>query len=142
MKSVMVFLLLIVAVLGLISPNYGFYRHAIADEIAYQAGSVRGENPFTKVAVQVIQVTNRSPYILPSQFIQSSNPQIIQLAKKITKGKMTSAEKSRAIYDWMTHHITYDYKEYQKWEVDNHYTYASALDTLKKGKEFAWAMRV
>lgn len=131
MKHVLTLLLLIVVVFGLLSPK--FYRHAIADEIAYQAGSFRGENPLTKVAVQVIQVTNRSPYLLPSQLIQSTDPQIVQLAKTITKGKTGDAAKSKAIYDWMTHHITYDVQEYERWKVDNHYTYANALETLKKG---------
>jgi transglutaminase-like putative cysteine protease len=134
MKHVLAILLLIVVVLGLISPKYGFYRHAIADEIAYQAGSIRGDNPFTKVADQVIQITDRSPYLLPSQFIQSTDPKIVQLANEITRGKTTDAAKSRAIYDWMTQHITYDYEEYQKWEEDNHFNYETALETLNKGK--------
>lgn len=134
MKHVLAILLFIVVVLGLISPNYGFYRHALADGIAYQAGSLRGDSPFTKVAVQVIKVTNRSPYLLPSQVIQSTDQRIVQLAKEITKGKTTTAAKSRAIYDWMTHHITYDVEEFRKWETDKNYTYESALDTLNKGK--------
>lgn len=131
MKHVLTLLLLIVVVFGLLSPK--FYRHAIADEIAYHAGEIRGENSLTKVAVQVIQATNRSPYLLPSQFIQSTDPQIVKLAKTVTKGKMGVAAKSKAIYDWMTHHITYNVEEYERWKVDNHYTYANALETLKKG---------
>jgi transglutaminase-like putative cysteine protease len=134
MKHVLTSLLLIVVVLGFLSPKYGFYQHAIADEIANHAGSFRGENPLTNVAVKVIQVTNRSPYLLPSQVVQSTDPQIVQLAKEITNGKKTNEEKSRAIYDWMTHHITYDVEEYKWWKSDNNYVYASALETLQKGK--------
>jgi transglutaminase-like putative cysteine protease len=134
MKHVLTLLLLIAVVLGLISPKYGFYTHAIADEIANHAGSIRGENPFTNVAVKVIQVTNRSPYLLPSKIIESTDPQIIQLANEITQGKTTDAAKSYAIYNWVTHHITYNVLEYKWWQEDfKHYTYPSALETLKKG---------
>jgi transglutaminase-like putative cysteine protease len=132
MKQVLTLLSLIIVVLGLVSPKYGFYEHAIADEIANQAGSIRGDNPLTNVAVKVIRATDRSPYLLPSQVVESTNPKIVQLAQEITKGKKTDTEKSQAIYDWITHNITYSMSEYNWWKSDNNYVYATALQTLNK----------
>ncbi len=135
MRNVSLLLFLIMIVTGVLSPKYGMYRHALADEIAYKAGTIRGDNnPLTKAAFHVIQATKRSPYLLPSSLVQSNSIEIIHLAKEITKGKRTDKEKSKAIYGWMTHHISYDYGEYQRLETDHDFTYESALDTLKERK--------
>lgn len=134
MKNVSTLLLLIIFAGGVLSPKYGFYQHALANEIAYQAGYIRGEGPFSNVAVSIIQATNRSPYLLPSKMVQSDNSAIIQLAKKITEGKKTDEEKSTAIYDWMTHHITYDSQEYQNELAKTQFTYKTALETLNDRK--------
>lgn len=135
MKSVSLLLFLIIVAAGIVSPKYGFYQHALADDIAYEAGCIRGNGPLTIIAVNVIQATKRSPFILPSRFVQSGNEQIVSLARQITKGKRTDEEKSKAIFDWMTHNISYDYDEYQKNMLQIYFTYKSALETLndKKG---------
>lgn len=134
MRMVLLILFLIIGVTGIVSPKYGVIRHALADQIAYQAGSIRGDGPFAIVAVNVIEATKRSPYLLPSELVQSDSTQIIVLAKQITKGKKTDTEKSKAIFYWMTHHIAYDYQEYENDEGRSQFIYKGALETLMEGK--------
>lgn len=134
MRKLLFLLLFIVVVMGILSPKYGFYQHAIADEIAFQAGSLRGENPFTNVAVHVIQAEKCSPFLLPSRVVESDSPEIVRLAKEITKGKRTDIEKSKAIYDWVIRHVTYDDAEYERFKSGKNFSYGTALQTLKTGK--------
>lgn len=57
-------------------------------------------------------VTNDYPTdftVMPTLRIPSNNPEIVTLANQITKGATTDMQKSRAIYDWITHNISYDY---------------------------------
>ncbi|MFL5815139.1 MAG: transglutaminase domain-containing protein [Bdellovibrionia bacterium] len=47
-------------------------------------------------------------FLLGSANIQVSDPAIIKLARKLTRGLRTDREKARAIHDWITREITYD----------------------------------
>ena len=61
-------------------------------------------------------------YPAPSQVVQSDDPEIAELALKITAGKITDTEKSKAIYDWITHNIAYnidDYSEVIAWPKED-----------------------
>jgi transglutaminase-like putative cysteine protease len=47
-------------------------------------------------------------FLLGSANIQVSDPAIIKLAQKLTRGLKTDRDKARAIHDWITREITYD----------------------------------
>ncbi|WP_182101601.1 transglutaminase-like domain-containing protein [Niallia taxi] len=67
---------------------------------------------YRQVAVFTVTNTDTTPnmaYLTPSDQIQSDNAEIISLAKAITMGLTTDLEKSKAIYDWVTTNIAYDY---------------------------------
>lgn len=49
-----------------------------------------------------------SPYLLPSQPIQSEDQQIVKLVNELTAGHYSSLEKSKAIFIWVAQNITYD----------------------------------
>jgi hypothetical protein len=58
------------------------------------------------------KVTNQyptNPDLMPADTIPSDAPQIVTLAKQITAGCTTNYDKAKAIYDWVTKHISYDY---------------------------------
>ncbi|MCM2533180.1 transglutaminase-like domain-containing protein [Neobacillus pocheonensis] len=53
-------------------------------------------------------LTDGDPYLLPSFMVQSDNQTLITLARKITYGKHTDVEKSRAIFEWVAKNIAYN----------------------------------
>ena len=52
--------------------------------------------------------TRNLEHILPTQKAQSDAPEIRALAQEITRNMQTDAEKTLAIYDWITSNIAYD----------------------------------
>jgi transglutaminase-like putative cysteine protease len=73
-------------------------------------------------------------FSVPTKEIESDAPEITSLAEKLAENKKTDAEKMKAIYDWVTANINYDYKKYEKHlngDYDNTY---GALNTLKTKK--------
>lgn len=78
-----------------------------------------------------IPVINRDPrdrYLVPSEFVESEHPEIVQLALELTREKSSDAEKSRAIHDWVIHHIDYDAATY----LAGGNRHDSALETLRE----------
>ncbi len=67
--------------------------------------------------------------LLPSRGIESDAPEIIQLAKEITKGIGTEREKVKAIYDYVAKNVSYDVGKMKnnEFEWDD-----SALKTLEE----------
>src|SRR5690606_32694346 len=51
-------------------------------------------------------------HLLPSSYVQSDHPRIMELAQQITKGKQSDNEKTKAIHDWVTSNIAYDVDSY------------------------------
>ena len=67
---------------------------------------------YRQVVTFTVTNTDETPnmaYLTPSDQIQSDDPEIISLANAITMGLTTDLEKSKAIYDWVTSNIAYDY---------------------------------
>jgi len=70
------------------------YKIAV-NEIIYDLSTCQGESP--------------DEFIQPELHIESSNPQIISLAKELSKGKKTSCEQVRAFYDYAGDELIYTY---------------------------------
>ncbi|MDP2856895.1 MAG: transglutaminase-like domain-containing protein [Bacillota bacterium] len=47
-------------------------------------------------------------FLKPSAYVDSDNAEIVALARSICLPTMTEAEKTRAIYDWVTENVAYD----------------------------------
>lgn len=71
-------------------------------------------------------------YQQPSALSQSDNQLIIDLAKQITKFKVTSMQKILAIHDWVAENIYYDYDALLDRSCDNEEY--SAIEVLKSKK--------
>jgi peroxiredoxin len=67
-------------------------------------------------------------YLKPTNRIQSDHEEIIDLANHITEGIVDDYEKVRAIHDWVSNNIYYDYGYYYKLSAS---TSIGALETLK-----------
>jgi transglutaminase-like putative cysteine protease len=70
-------------------------------------------------------------YLAPSAYVDSTNPRLIKLTNSLLKPSMTELEKTKAIYDWVTRNISYDYNAYLKNE--NILTTASSVLQTKEG---------
>ncbi len=53
-----------------------------------------------------------SRYLSPSACVDSEHPEIQRLARKLSEGKTTDLQKVRAIHDWTTSNLAYDYGAY------------------------------
>lgn len=84
--------------------------------------------------VEVHNTIDVNRFLVPTKHVESNNKEIIELAKQITQNSTTAKEKAKAIYDWVSENIEYDYDKYLKQlnkNFDNEY---GALITLKTGK--------
>ncbi len=90
----------------------GKYQVEIFEKDIQAAGSyqgvVWGDKSFV---VQNLDKQDRK-YLLPTAYVQSDHPRIIELAQKITKDLKSDAEKTKAIHDWVAKNIAYDVKSY------------------------------
>lgn len=69
-------------------------------------------------------------HLMPSEYVESNSPEIINLAKKITKGCSSDMKKTRAIHDWVATNIAYDVDALYSGNIKIY----SALDTLSGKK--------
>jgi transglutaminase/protease-like cytokinesis protein 3 len=86
--------------------------------LAYTVGDVilnlneyyngKADDPNKVLGYAEYQLTDGDPYLEPSYMVQSTNPTLVNLAKKITAGKRTDTEKSRAIFEWVAKNIAYN----------------------------------
>ena len=92
-----------------------------------------------KITVENVGEVN--PFLVPVKHVESDDEKIIQLAEKISEGKISNREKAKAIYDWVTENIVYDYKKYIKHQEGNYNNTYGALHTLetKKGVCYDYA---
>lgn len=51
-------------------------------------------------------------YLAPSAYVDSDHPEIVELARSLTNGLMTNTEKAKAIHEWVTANVAYDYTAY------------------------------
>ncbi|SHI72731.1 Transglutaminase-like superfamily protein [Geosporobacter subterraneus DSM 17957] len=92
-----------------------------------------------KITVENIGDVNR--FLVPAKHIESEDNKIRQLAEKIIEDKASDREKAKAIYDWVTANILYDYDKYLKHQEGNYDNEYGALHTLetKKGVCYDYA---
>ncbi|OMF61560.1 hypothetical protein BK139_06900 [Paenibacillus sp. FSL R5-0490] len=85
----------------------------------------------TRVPKQVFSTTTQTSekvYLLPNgKDIPSENKEIVNLAKDITKGITDDYQKVKAIHDWVSQNISYDYERFQNKTAA---PYQSALTVL------------
>lgn len=82
-----------------------------------------------QISVENIKEVNR--FLVPTKDVESDDPNIIKLAKEITKNKSTDMEKARAIYKWVVANIKYDYAKYAKHLNNDYNNKYGALNTFK-----------
>lgn len=85
-------------------------------------------------SIKVVNNTEVNKNIVNTKHVESDNPQIIQLSKKIAEGKKTDREKAQAIYNWIYKNISYDYEKYSKHLNNDYNNQYGALNTLKMKK--------
>jgi transglutaminase-like putative cysteine protease len=68
----------------------------------------KANDPNTVLGYAQYHLTDGDPYLLPSFMVQSDNPNLKVLAQKITSGKHSDIEKSRAIFEWVAKNIAYN----------------------------------
>lgn len=73
-------------------------------------------------------------YLIPAKHIESSNEEIINTAREITRTCSSDLEKARAIYDWVKDNIRYDYDKLLRHENDQYDNKYGALNTINSGK--------
>ena len=69
-----------------------------------------------------------SHFLLPDAYIDSTSPEILELAYSLTAGCHTDLERTFAIHDWVAKNISYDVKTY----FDKKLHAYSSLETLKE----------
>lgn len=80
-------------------------------------------------------------FLVPDKHIESTDKTVAAKAAEITKGLNSDIEKARAIYEWVTQNIRYDYEKYKRHlngSYDNEYGALLAL-TSKKGVCYDYA---
>ncbi|MEH7109760.1 transglutaminase domain-containing protein [Bacillus sp. JJ1764] len=86
--------------------------------LAYNVGDViinldeyyqdKPDDPNKVLGYAVYHLNDGDPNIQPSFMVQSDDPSLMTLAKNVTSGKQTDIDKSRAIFEWVTKHISYN----------------------------------
>lgn len=84
--------------------------------------------------MKVLVENSAEKYIYPDQDIQSEDPRIISLGKKITKGTTNQEEKARNFYHWVIDNTSYDHKKYDEHQNNNFDHLYGALVTLESSK--------
>jgi transglutaminase-like putative cysteine protease len=84
--------------------------YTVGDVVVNLDETYNGEanDPNQVLGFAEFHLTDGDPYLQPSYMVQSSDPNIMALAKSITNGKSTNVEKSRAIFEWVAKNIAYN----------------------------------
>ncbi|MFZ5968808.1 MAG: transglutaminase-like domain-containing protein [Bacillota bacterium] len=85
-----------------------------------------------KLTVENVNEVN--PYLVPTKHIESDSEEVRELAAKITENKTTDIEKVRAIYEWVSTNISYDYEKFSKHQNGDYDNTYGAVHTLKTKK--------
>lgn len=88
---------------------------------------------FTRVGTFTIENTSSQDlrFLAPSWGIESNSPEIVNLARELTKGVNGDYEKLTAIHDWVSKNIKYDIDRYRKNKI---YEIQGAVETLRSRK--------
>ncbi|MBM7615052.1 transglutaminase-like domain-containing protein [Alkaliphilus hydrothermalis] len=72
-----------------------------------------------------------NPFLVPITHIESDNEDIIEMATTITQHFNNDTDKAKAIFNWVTGNIKYDYDKYHDQLNSNYNHQYGALNTLK-----------
>jgi len=97
----------------LVDPEEGSFTRTISLRFGQGIYTIwAGDNPRKFDGTVRFQVINKAGednrYLAPSAYIDSADQDIVKLAAAVTAGSKTSAEKARAIHDWVAANIGYD----------------------------------
>lgn len=85
-------------------------------------------------SINVNNIEEINKYLVSTKHVESNNAEIIKLSKKIVEGKNTDRERAKAIYDWVSENIKYDYVKLNKHQIGDYNNKYGALNTLKEKK--------
>jgi transglutaminase-like putative cysteine protease len=124
LRKVFLLLFMIVVALGILPTTI-----KLVGPLTSKISLVRTDiNPYRNAfANTLIEIAEKSPYLLPSQPIPSEDPQIVELAKDLTAGKDSALEQSRAIFTWVAQNILYDVDTL----INNEYFYLDHPDAVE-----------
>ncbi|MDF2531703.1 MAG: hypothetical protein K0Q65_1284 [Clostridia bacterium] len=94
--------------------------------------------------ITVENIKEINTLLSPEKYIESADKLIVEKAVEITKNLTGDREKAKAIYNWVSKNIDYDYEKYNKHlnnDYDNEYGALLALNT-KKGVCYDYATLV
>jgi transglutaminase-like putative cysteine protease len=92
-------------------------RLAAGDEaqaiVTFEIAKCRILEPLETANLAAPAKTSRdlAKYLLPSPYIESTDPKIKSLASEITAGQAAGWEKSAALFDWVREHVKYEFAE-------------------------------
>jgi hypothetical protein len=70
-----------------------------------------------RIRFTVENVIEDNRYTSASRYVDSDNPEIIELSRSLIKDDMTDMEKARAIHDWVAGNIEYDYQAFKNGDL-------------------------
>jgi len=79
-------------------------------------------------------VTDVNRFLVPTKDIDSNDPAISDLAKRLTRLSKTDRDKARNIYNWITRNIKYDYTKYRNQLANDYSDVYGAVNTIKTKK--------
>jgi len=85
-----------------------------------------------KLYIENVADVNR--FLVPTKDIDSNDPDISDLAKRLTRLSQTDRDKARNIYNWITRNIKYDYSKYLNQLANNYTDVYGAVNTFKTKK--------
>ncbi len=119
-----------------------FFREGPGDyKISFLAktssGSEKSDNYIVYDDLEVQSELTLNPDLMPSHHVESDSKIIINLAAEITKNKVTTLDKAKALNDWIKNNISYDYLSLEKSSTglsyeDIHSRDFSAIYTLQR----------
>ncbi len=85
-----------------------------------------------KINVENVSDVNR--FLVPTKDVESDDPGISDLAKRLTRLSKTDRDKARNLYNWITRNIKYDYDKYRRQLANDYTDIYGATNTFKTKK--------
>ncbi len=91
--------------------------------------------------IKVENIKTVDKFLVPTKDVESDSEDIIMLANEITKNIESDIDKAKAIYDWVSNNIFYDFNKFDNHLNNNYDNEYGALNTLelKKGVCYDYA---
>lgn len=85
-----------------------------------------------KINVENVSDVNR--FLVPTKDVESDDPGISDLAKRLTRLSKTDRDKARNLYNWITRNVKYDYDKYRRQLANDYTDVYGATNTFKTKK--------